>query len=127
MRTSCCINQSLITKYIVKQKELKNRVKELLIMFDLSCLHCYGCAHSAASEAYPGKPSGERPCCFCIRNPDQDASKVKTWYDGSKPIRIPMDAYHSVDMKAQIRSWTRSNHILDLLEKEAENYPENDI
>ena len=40
--------------------------------FDISKLHCYGCAHSASSEPYPGMPSGERPCCFCIRNPERE-------------------------------------------------------
>lgn len=34
-------------------------------------LVCHGCAHSAADEPYPGRPSGERPCAFCIRNPNQ--------------------------------------------------------
>lgn len=33
-------------------------------------LVCHGCAHSAASEPFPGKPSGERPCLFCNRNPN---------------------------------------------------------
>lgn len=34
-------------------------------------LVCYGCGHSAAMVPYPGRPSGERPCLFCIRNPEQ--------------------------------------------------------
>lgn len=35
---------------------------------NVSGLACFGCAHSASSEAPPGKPSGERPCVTCIRN-----------------------------------------------------------
>ena len=31
-------------------------------------LVCSGCSHSAAGAPFPGMPSGERPCCFCIRN-----------------------------------------------------------
>lgn len=38
---------------------------------DMSALTCYGCAHASASAPPPGKPSGERPCCACVRNPER--------------------------------------------------------
>ena len=72
-------------------------------------LICYGCAHSAGQELFPGKPSGERPCCFCVRNPsikeDQKEFAVSTWYDGNAPVSLPMDCYQSVDMIKQIEAW----------------------
>lgn len=71
-------------------------------------LFCYGCAHSAASEPFPGRPSGERPCCFCIRNPAA-GYEVAKWYDGSPPVEVPMDCYHSIDMMRQIREWQRGS------------------
>lgn len=37
--------------------------------FQIDALTCYGCAHSASQSEPPGSPSGERPCCFCVRNP----------------------------------------------------------
>jgi len=33
-------------------------------------LVCYGCGHGAANQPYPGRPSGERPCGICKRNPE---------------------------------------------------------
>lgn len=82
--------------------------------FNLAELHCYGCAHSAASEPFPGRPSGERPCCFCIRRPEtgrklktNEPLEANTWYDGSQPVRVPMDCYHTLDMKDQIQRWTQ--------------------
>lgn len=69
-------------------------------------LFCYACAHSVASMDFPSAPSGERPCCFCIRNPKR-GYEVKVWYDGTEPIRIPMDCYHSLDMLEQIERWMK--------------------
>lgn len=83
-------------------------------------LVCFGCSHSASSEAFPGKPSGERPCCFCIRNAARSQWKaiakaqghdVETgpwsgkWYDGSPAVRVPMDCYQPLDMFNQHRAW----------------------
>lgn len=34
-------------------------------------LECHGCAHSASGAPKPGQPSGERPCCSCVRNPER--------------------------------------------------------
>ena len=83
--------------------------------FDISKLVCYGCCHSAASTDYPGGPSGERPCMFCIRNPDWEQGqkefekrtghRLEVWYDGSPAVKIPMDCYHSLDMLDQISKW----------------------
>lgn len=75
-------------------------------------LVCTGCAHSAAVADFPGRPSGERPCCFCIRNTTLTAMSEEekknlpaVWYDGSKPVSVPMDCYHSLDMKKQQIEW----------------------
>lgn len=74
---------------------------------------CSGCAHSAASEPYPGRPSGERPCGFCVRNPELDATtglaawfgdRGPLWYDGeTPPFRTPMDCYIATDRAQQQR------------------------
>lgn len=39
-------------------------------------LPCYGCGHAASEVSYPGCPSGERPCLFCVRHTDQDARRT---------------------------------------------------
>lgn len=92
-------------------------------------LFCYGCCHSSADDPFPGKPSGERPCCFCTRNnqreewlkeakkahPDwfEDGGKVNPynghWYDGNIAVKCPMDCYHSLDMLDQINKWLGRN------------------
>lgn len=81
---------------------------------ELSCpdcqaskLVCYGCCHADALKEYPGQPSGERPCHFCIRNPKADCH-IKEWYNGSKPVKVPMDCYHSLDMLNQIEMWQKA-------------------
>lgn len=93
---------------------------------DLTQLHCYGCANSASGEPFPGKPSGERPCCFCVRNKDREAwiERIKEenggyvpqqhpvngfWYDGSKAVRVPMDCYRSLDMMDQMEKWMKED------------------
>lgn len=89
-------------------------------------LICYGCSHSVAYCTYtdgrlvegtdfPGMPSGERPCFFCNRNfkreewqkdfEERNGCRLEAWYDQSKPIKVPMDCYHSVDMKMQFENW----------------------
>lgn len=75
--------------------------------FNQEDLRCYGCAHSSASDPWPGRPSGERPCQFCIRNPlhVQNVDDEHTWYDGSQPVSIPMDAYQTPDMRLQVGQW----------------------
>jgi hypothetical protein len=76
--------------------------------FVIADLHCYGCAHSAAGEPYPGGPSGERPCQFCIRNPwinlRPDDFRPE-WYDGTAPVGDPMDAYQTAEMRQQWSLW----------------------
>lgn len=67
------------------------------------CLHC---AHSVFNAPFPGEPSGERPCHFCVRNKERTL-KPDCWYDGSDPIKVPMDCYHSVDMNEQIEAWNK--------------------
>lgn len=56
-------------------------------------LACYGCGHSAGGEPYPSFPSGERPCAFCIRNPDQAANlaDVKSRITGDRPYTARYD------------------------------------
>src|SRR5436190_24286359 len=60
----------------MNEKELKefiaNRKPSNNIELDVNKLVCYGCAHSVAEHPYPSFPSGERPCCSCIRNPDRE-------------------------------------------------------
>lgn len=80
-------------------------------------LFCYGCAHSAASEPFPGAPSGERPCHFCIRNKDRErwqkdfsdryGVELKAWYDNSPIAFYPIDAYQTLDMIEQYARWER--------------------
>lgn len=31
---------------------------------------CFGCSHSDSGTPYPGRPSGEAPCCVCKRCPN---------------------------------------------------------
>lgn len=79
--------------------------------FDLEHLKCYGCAHSAVVLPWPGGPSGERPCQFCIRNPLSrwpDEDDEHRWYDGSEPLSLPMDCYQPPDMVSQVDIWIRS-------------------
>jgi hypothetical protein len=81
-------------------------------------LVCYGCAHSAAycewsgtkkvveGTDFPGMPSGERPCHFCIRNAKREEGiQIDKWYDQSEPLKVPMDCYYSIDMHTQIADW----------------------
>lgn len=75
---------------------------------DGSKLVCHGCAHSVGGdEPYPGRPSGERPCLFCIRNPNQarDLARARHYaptfcsprYD-NKPVKnVPADQYIATD------------------------------
>ena len=86
-------------------------------MFDQAKLFCYGCAHSASSEVFPGKPSGERPCMFCVRNPEREkwqenfkrkhGHRLEAWYDGTEIAFYPMDAYQTLDMQEQVERWER--------------------
>lgn len=56
-------------------------------------LVCYGCGHSAGGEPYPGRPSGERPCAFCTRNPDQarQLAEIKRRISSGKPYTARYD------------------------------------
>jgi hypothetical protein len=81
-------------------------------------LVCYGCAHSIAPWPFPSGPSGERPCGFCVRNPSVDPetgvdpnyaeSYRPVWYDGSQPIKTPMDNYIATDRLQQEFAWERT-------------------
>lgn len=95
---------------------------------DAAALQCYGCAHASALEPPPGKPSGERPCCACVRNPEReewakDALRPRdvggrivvddmgnarifdayegTAYNGTPMIYHPMDRYVTLDQHDQ--------------------------
>ena len=78
-------------------------------------LNCMGCANEMASlnpqEEYTNIPSGERPCHFCIRNDKRDL-KPCVWYDGSEPIKVPMDCYRSLDMHEQINEWDVASDVI---------------
>lgn len=99
---------------------------------DVSALHCYGCAHSAASEPPPGRPSGERPCQACVRNPERpweaeresqgdaairvddqgNARCFDPWegtaYNGMPMVHHPMDRYVTLDQRDQ-EDWAERN------------------
>lgn len=85
-------------------------------------LICYGCAHSAALEPWPSRPSGERPCCYCVRNPereewlkrseasierkpDEDGFDFNPFagnrYNGRPALKNPMDNYVTLDHQDQ--------------------------
>lgn len=91
-------------------------------------LTCYGCGHCVGGMKFPGAPSGERPCAFCIRNPEREKqlheAKKKVpewfvhksgdpnfnayegrWYDGSPAVKVPMDCYQPIDMMDQSTFW----------------------
>jgi hypothetical protein len=84
---------------------------------DTTNLFCFGCAHSAADIDFPGGPSGERPCFFCVRNPNREkwqadfkkrhGGELKEWYDNTPIAFYPMDVYQTLDMKEQIDRWVR--------------------
>jgi hypothetical protein len=77
-------------------------------------LVCHGCGHSVGSGApYPGRPSGERPCCFCVRNVQREEWRKAggdhfkdgvygvTWtafYNNAPMKKCPMDCYIATDM-----------------------------
>jgi hypothetical protein len=93
----------------------------------LDTLPCVGCAHSAAGAPYPGHPSGERPCCSCVRNPDREKwaaerafppssivvgtdgvarifdPYVGTLYNGAPRPSFPSDNYVTLDQRDQER------------------------
>lgn len=75
--------------------------------FDIDRLECYGCARSPATAPWPGSPSGEKACLFCIRNPlhVQCLTDDHRWGDGSKPVGVPMDCYQTLDMESQMQVW----------------------
>lgn len=60
---------------------------------DPEVLVCYGCAHSASSQPYPGCPSGERPCGSCIRAHKHE--RFFTASEGDRDNYIPLDRLYS--------------------------------
>lgn len=75
-------------------------------------LVCYGCPHSIGGAPFPSGPSGERPCCFCIRNPklvelNETNDLPALWYNGIEPVKVPMDCYSSQDMRDQSNQWSK--------------------
>lgn len=80
-------------------------------------LVCHGCAHSAGAP-YPGRPSGERPCCFCIRNVKLEEWKANARgghfaegvygvtftprYDNGPVAKIPLDCYIATDYLIEV-------------------------
>lgn len=78
---------------------------------------CHGCAHSAAGDPFPGRPSGERPCGFCERNPGlmyPFGERGPVWYDGeTAPIKTPMDCYIATDRLQQQRVFDSLDRIRD--------------
>lgn len=96
---------------------------------------CDGCAHSAAGAPFPGFPSGERPCCFCVRNPNgicperlhpepdyegdsEYARKARAtdpsdglWYDGTPAFQTPMDCYIATNRSTQQQIFNELNRL----------------
>lgn len=87
-------------------------------------LTCHGCAHSSALAPAPGRPSGERPCQSCVRNPERDDPEgvmvgdivvddrgnarcfdptAGFSYNGSPYVCWPMDNYVTLDRSRQER------------------------
>lgn len=71
-------------------------------------LPCYGCGHSMGDAPYPGKPCGERPCLFCIRNLNQAAdladfkarfpdTRITARYDNGPVRKMIGDQYIATD------------------------------
>lgn len=98
-------------------KDYPTDLKDLITDDYGNPLVCSGCSHSAGAAPFPGFPSGERPCFFCIRNVKREewqekfktdhGEKLEVWYDGSKTVSYPMDCYHSCDMIEQIDIWQK--------------------
>ena len=82
---------------------------------DTDKLVCYGCAHSASGAPYPGGPSGERPCHFCLRNREPTTSALPAvWYDGTPAgclgrMGVPgkQDNYYTIDIGDEHRRWNK--------------------
>lgn len=87
-------------------------------------LACYGCAHAAATEPPPGRPSGERPCATCVRNTEEwrttelpefevtldDQGNARCFnaaagfaYNGMPYVHFPMDNYVTMEQRDQER------------------------
>jgi hypothetical protein len=113
------LNKSVLDELQQQVKDRDEQIQELL--YDTAALKaeleeyekggsgerlvCFGCAHSAADVPYPSGPSGERPCHFCKRNPDWEKMQLRVWYDGSEPLKVPMDCYCGRDMDIQVKEW----------------------
>lgn len=82
-------------------------------------LVCHGCAHSVGGDApYPGRPSGERPCCFCTRNVKREewiklgqgdhwregvyGVKWTPRYDNGPVAKVPLDCYIATDYLTEV-------------------------
>lgn len=100
-----------------------------------SQLPCSGCAHSASGAPFPGHPSGERPCCFCVRNPQANPDLLHPaggdfsecgefgkrakqagphdgiWYGGTPAYRTPMDNYIATDRLTQQKIFDQLDRI----------------
>lgn len=104
---SNCARKALM----VKLAKVESHKFQLMDMIG-NGLVCFGCCWAEADGKFPGKPSEGRPCCFCIRNPEKDIYKKPgmpdCWCDESKPVRLPMDCYQSLDMFDQVEVWCNS-------------------
>jgi hypothetical protein len=71
------VNEAELREFMAARKPSPHAAR-----LDVSALTCYGCAHSAASEPPPSRPSGERPCCSCVRNPEREEWTRRAREDG---------------------------------------------
>jgi hypothetical protein len=50
-------------------------------------LQCYGCSHQVSGSKYPGAPSGESACTYCVR----------AWKHGYNQHPLDKDWYTTMD------------------------------
>lgn len=107
------------------QKFRADRKPSLSLMhFNVADLHCYGCAHSTGGQPFPSRPSGERPCCSCVRNKERESGDARSelqdtveigtdgharifnpftgaLYNGAPTVHFPQDNYVTLDQHEQ--------------------------
>jgi hypothetical protein len=98
-------------------------------------LPCQGCAHSAAGAPWPGHPSGERPCCSCVRNPDREkwtrdhyshAQEERSLEDaivvGTDGVARCFDAYRGTTYNGAPRPSFPSDNYVTLSQRDQERF-----
>lgn len=99
--------RTILGKDVMAPGRQKRSPRNQIIPYQIVELPCHGCAHSSSGSPYPGRPSGERPCMFCVRNPNQETDLklvqrrspgfVSPRYDNKPVSTIPADQYIATD------------------------------